>query len=64
MALDRNVSLNDEVEIKVNDKVGWVTGVVSYAETKGLGFIVDTEKHGRFTFSDSKHDDLRKPRKR
>jgi hypothetical protein len=56
-------TLGDEVEIHVNDAVGWVKGVVDYADGHG-SFIVATEKHKRFTFSDSKHPDLRKPQKR
>lgn len=52
-------SLGDELEIRPTDQVGWVKGVVDYDSGRG-SFIVATEKHGRFSFSDSSHPDLRK----
>ena len=60
-----NVSLGDELEVRPTDAIGWVGGVVSYADSgKSTGFIVDTKDHGRFSFSDSEHADVRRPVKK
>jgi len=56
-----NVSPGDKLQVKVDDKTGWVDGVVDYADSKGVSFIVATEKNGRYSFADSSHVDLRKP---
>jgi len=54
----RRLSEGDAVQLHVNDRVGWVDGCVSYANTSGGSYIVDTEKHGRFSVS-LNHEDLR-----
>jgi hypothetical protein len=58
-----HLSQGDEVEVRPTDKIGWVTAVVSYHDSKGTGFIVDTKNHGRFSFSDTDHPDIRKKTK-
>lgn len=48
------------VLLRVNDAVGWVAGVVTYAGAS-VGhshYIVDTQHHGRFAVSPD-HEDLR-----
>jgi len=54
----RSLRSGDEVQLRVSEKVGWVDGCVSYANTSGGSYIVDTEKHGRFAVSQN-HEDLR-----
>ena len=48
----------DRCQLQVNPRVGWVQGVVTYVNEHGGTFIIDTEKHGRFSVTPG-HPDLR-----
>jgi hypothetical protein len=55
-------SLGDELEVRPSENEGWISCVVTYADSRhGTGFIVDSQDGRRWSFADSTHEDIRKP---